>query len=602
MIPVRCALHPTLAGAAFPQPHLVTAILALTLLLLFAMPARSGQDTPLTPIDTSSPRTTIKGFLEFMSKGYATGVGSVQSYLASPDLYLSPDKLAALNESMRFQEAAQRVLDLSEVPPAIEQETARRLAIQLKEVLDRIEVPPSESIPDAEAMSKSEFKRWTLPNSEIQLRRVDSGPRAGEYLFSPATLSRLPEFYGRVKNLPYKPGSTPGWDDFSSYSPIGVAFVLRGMVPSRWLIDAPQHRVRNTFLDQPLWRWCAIVGLFGIGLAFVLLCFRCSRYWVQQWPAAEHWASLLRPLSLVVVTPLTAVICSDALRISGAVYQVVTLSLWTLFYLALTWAVWAAGGLVAASLIAGEKLLTSSIDSQLIRLVTRLMTVIVALVILVTGADRIGLPAYSVLAGLGVGGLAVALAAQQTLANLLGSLIIMFEKPFAIGHMIKVQGVEGTVENVGFRSTRIRTVQNSLVTIPSSQLVNSIVDNMALREYRQLKTLLNLTYDTPLETVEGFVDGVRGLLKADPDTRKDNLQVFLYELGPHSLDILVNLFLKVPNRATELVARQRILLAIVALAEARGVQFAFPTQTLHIGSVPGEETSTAAQGNLDETR
>ncbi|MBL8394632.1 MAG: mechanosensitive ion channel family protein, partial [Candidatus Accumulibacter sp.] len=218
------------------------------------------------------------------------------------------------------------------------------------------------------------------------------------------------------------------------------------------------------------------------------------------------------------------------------------------------------------------------------------------------GADRIGLPAYSVLAGLGVGGLAVALAAQQTLANLLGSLIIMFEKPFAIGHMIKVQGVEGTVENVGFRSTRIRTVQNSLVTIPSSQLVNSIVDNMALREYRQLKTLLNLTYDTPLETVEGFVDGVRGLLKADPDTRKDNLQVFLYELGPHSLDILVNLFLKVPNRATELVARQRILLAIVALAEARGVQFAFPTQTLHIGSVPGEETSTAAQGNLDETR
>lgn len=577
-------------GSCFRRSHrLVTAILALVMLLLFAMPAGAAQESPLKPIDTSSPRATMQGFLEFMDKGYATGIGVIQSYIASPERYLAPDELATIGGTVHFQEAAQRALDLSEVPPAMVEESARRLAILLKEVLDRIDVPPIESIPDVEAMTKTEFKRWTLPNSEIRIQRVEKGPRAGEYLFAPDTLRRLPEFYGQVKNLPYKPGATVGWDDFSTYSPAGVAFFLRQLVPPRWLIDAPEYRVRTTFLDQPMWRWFAIVMVLGAGLTFVLLCFRFSRYWTRLVPSAVLWVGLLRPLSLVIVAPLSAVILAEAVRVSGVVYQTLTLSLWIVFYLALTWMVWAAGGAIAGSLIAGEKLLVSSIDSQLIRLVMRLMTIIAVIFILVAGADRIGLPAYSVLAGLGVGGLAVALAAQQTLANLIGSLIIMFEKPFAVGHLIKVQGIEGTVENVGFRSTRIRTTQNSLVTIPSSQLVNSTVDNMELREYRQINTVLNLTYDTPVDKIQDFVDGVRRILANHPDTRKDNLQVFFHEFGPHSLDILVNFFLIVPDRATELIVRQQIFLDVIRLAEASAVQFAFPTQTLHIESLPGKD-------------
>ncbi|MDD1619746.1 MAG: mechanosensitive ion channel family protein, partial [Methylococcaceae bacterium] len=260
-------------------------------------------------------------------------------------------------------------------------------------------------------------------------------------------------------------------------------------------------------------------------------------------------------------------------------YEVATRSLWTLFFLALTWLVWVAGGVVAENVISVEKLRTSSIDSQLVRLMLRLLTIIVAIAILVRGADRIGLPAYSVLAGLGVGGLAVALAAQQTLANLLGSLIIMFEKPFAIGHSIKLKDIEGTVESVGFRSTRIRTPSNSLVTIPSSQLVNSPIDNMELRQYRQVRTVLNLTYDTPHGKIEDFLEGIKHILLTHPNTRKDNIQAVLYDLGPDSLNILLNFFLQVPNRAAELNERERVLLDILVLAEAKGIRFATPPET-----------------------
>lgn len=233
-------------------------------------------------------------------------------------------------------------------------------------------------------------------------------------------------------------------------------------------------------------------------------------------------------------------------------------------------------------MIAQEHLLTSSIDSQLIRLVVRLITFIVAIGILITGADQIGLPAYSVLAGLGVGGLAVALAAQQTIANLIGSLIIMIEKPFKVGDSIKLKDTEGVVENVGFRSTRIRTLHNSLVTIPSSQIVSSTIDNMALRDYRQIQVTLNLTYDTPIDKIKAFVEGVKHIIETHPDTRKDNYQVFFYQFGSHSLDIAVEFFLKVPDKMTELSERQRIFLDILRLSEDMKVEFAFPTQTLYV--------------------
>ena len=577
-------------------------IIVLSILFLWNIPANATPENPLKPIDTSSPRTTLLDFIEFMDKGYATGAGLVNTYLDTQRLYLSAEEVTAMRDSFHYQEAAQRSLDLSQVPPSMRHESARRLAVQLKEILDRIDLPPVASIPDAEAMAKAEFKTWTYPNSEIRIRRIESGPRAGEYLFSSETVSRIPEFYERVKELPYKAGASEGWYDFASYSPVGIAIVLHQIVPSKWMVDTPRHRIRAVFLDQPLWRWCGVVVILGAGFWVLHSCFRISRRMDHQTTITGQWLDLLRPISLVIVMPILVFILAEILRVSAPIYQVLTLSMWTVFYLALTWAVWVFGGAAASSLSEMEKLQIGSIDSQLIRLVMRLLTVVASILIIVTGADRVGLPAYSVLAGLGVGGLAVALAAQQTLANLLGSLIIMFEKPFGVGDSIKLKDVEGIVENVGFRSTRIRTSHNSLVTIPSSQLVNSIVDNMALRQYRQLKTVLNLTYDTPIEKIEAFIQQIRHMLEVHPDTRKDNIRVVLNNLGANSIDILLDFFIKVSDSATELNVKQQILIDILRLAETVDVKFAFPTQTFYIENLPGQNAMVSSQTDTSQNR
>lgn len=572
------------AQVTYSRCRVLALLFALTLLKLPAF-ALAEEKNPLEPIDTSSPRSTLQGYLQFMNEAYVMAAGLVQSYLSSSRLFLSPEDIASIRDGTHRLRAAERVLDVSALPPALVDESSRRLTLQLKEVLDRIDLPPADAIPDAKAMSALEFKRWTIPGSEIRIVRVEGGPRSGEYLFGPETVKRLPEFYQRIKHRPYKANAQPGLYELISYAPTGLALTLYRIVPPRWILDVPGWGM-VTILDQPVWRWIAMAVVLLLSLMAVLACRRLGQRWSRLSEETGPWAKLLTPLSLVIVTPVTARILAEILRISGAVYEATTLSMWGLFFISLTWLIWVSGGAVAETIIGTERMRASSIDSQLIRLMLRLLTIVAAIAILVVGADRIGLPAYSVIAGLGVGGLAVALAAQQTLANLLGSLIIMFEKPFAVGHYIKVQGIEGIVETVGFRSTRIRTFYNSLITIPSSQLVNSTVDNMELRETRQVKTTLNLTYDTPMAALTAFVAEVRQLLEADPDTGKDTIQVSFYEFGPHSLDVMINFFLKAPDRGTELRQRERILLAIAELAERHGVRFAYPTRSLHIESWP----------------
>jgi len=542
---------------------------------------------PLSSVDTSSPRATLHSFIDFMNRSYADGYMVVRAYLASPRLFPTPEEMATIRLGQNMLRLAERALDFSSLPPATITQSAHRLTIQLKEVLDRIPIPPVEAIPDAAAMANAEFKRWTLPGTEIRIKRIETGIRAGEYLFGPETVSRIPEFYERIERLPYKPGSSEGLYGLVAYSPTGLALALEPWVPPRWLLALPEWAL-SPFLEQPLWRWAGIVVVLGIGLMFFRLSYRLRRRWRHAGGRGANWSNLLRPITLMIITPAAAVILDEVFKVSGFVGKALTLSLWTLFFLGATWFVWVLGSAIAEGVIAVERLRSSSIDSQLIRLGLRLLTIIASIAILIAGADQIGLPAYSVVAGLGVGGLAVALAGQQTLANLLGSVIIMLEKPFSIGQWIKVDGVEGTVEDVGFRSTRIRTAYDSLVTIPSSELVSSTIDNHDRRRHREVKTVLGLTYDTTPEKLETFVDGVRQLLRQHPGVRKDSVQLAFFDYGPNSLDILVKFLVRAPDRAAELAERQRVLLAILRLAETHGVRFAFPTQTLHVESLPSD--------------
>jgi len=197
-------------------------------------------------------------------------------------------------------------------------------------------------------------------------------------------------------------------------------------------------------------------------------------------------------------------------------------------------------------------------------------------------AESFSLPIVGLLGSLGIGGIAIALAAKETLSNVFGSLTVMVDRPFEIGDWIITEGVEGTVETMGMRSTKIRTFDNSLVTLPNSLLITAKVDNMGRRTFRRIKTMVSVQYDTTPEQIDAFCEGIRELIRRQPYTRKDYYQVYLNQFAASSLDILVNLYLDCNDWSVELRERHRLFVDIVRLAKRLGVQFAFPTQTIHL--------------------
>jgi MscS family membrane protein len=561
----------------------LTVVLTLTLLLLPSSESLAGvpaspaapagvSDSPLAPADTSSPRSTLLGFIEIVNSSHAQLEVIVKSYRKSSRLYFSDEELADLDRMHEKLGLAKRTLNFSELPKALAatEPLFRYRIFELKEVLDRLELPAAKSIPDAEMMAASEFKRWTIPGTEITIERVDQGSRAGEYLFSPETVERLPEFYNRIKHLPYLSDETAGWYERYRYGGAG----LRAIIPLRWMASMPAWATA-TIMDQPIWRWLGIVIVFSMAWGLFALVRKAGLRWARRGQDHELrrlWSRLIQVVSLLVLIPAVIYVLTVNLRFSGLFLEIATLTLWALFTLTLTCTAWLVCSVSAESIVTSQQLLAGSIDSQLIRLALRLVATMLSVTILVVGAQQLGIPAYSVIAGLGVGGIAFALAAKDSLANLLGSLLIMFEKPFRIGHWIKVGDTEGIVESIGFRSTRIRTFHNSLVSIPSDTLVNTAVDNMTMREKQVVETVIHIPYSTSSGEVESFIAELGKMIGESPLVHQDDSLVKLDEYGEDGLHIFIQFSLPVSDYSSEKTMKHELLLDILKLADARNIK------------------------------
>ncbi len=242
----------------------------------------------------------------------------------------------------------------------------------------------------------------------------------------------------------------------------------------------------------------------------------------------------------------------------------------------------------------------SNLDDQLVPLVRKVLKTFVIIVGVLFIFDNLGQDITTILAGLSIGGLAFALAAQDTIKNFFGSVMIFVDKPFQVGDWITSGEIDGTVEEVGFRSTRIRTFRNSVTYVPNGVIADKTVDNHGLRTYRRYFSQITITYDTPPHIIELFVEGLKELVKNHPKTRKDYYEVHLNDMAASSLNIMFYIFFKVPTWSDELKARQEILLSIITLANSLGVNFAFPTQTLHMETFPEKKGNSPIYPSEEE--
>ncbi|NOY91079.1 MAG: mechanosensitive ion channel, partial [Deltaproteobacteria bacterium] len=231
----------------------------------------------------------------------------------------------------------------------------------------------------------------------------------------------------------------------------------------------------------------------------------------------------------------------------------------------------------------------TKLDDQVVPLVRKTLKVFVVGIGIIFILQNMDVDVGSLIAGASLGGLAFTLAARDTVANLFGSVSIFADQPFQVGDWVVIDGHEGIVEEVGMRSTRIRTFYSSVVSIPNSKVANASVDNYGLRLYRRSTFSVGLTYDTTPDQIQAFCEGARAVLSANPVVLQDTFEVHFRDFGDSGLQIFFYFFFDVADWSAELSARHNVLLEFMRLADSLGVRFAFPTQTLHVESMAAPE-------------
>lgn len=351
--------------------------------------------------------------------------------------------------------------------------------------------------------------------------------------------------------------------------------------------------LRETWFLIPNWKWIGLVSAILIGvfclnlLKPVLSSFRQT--FKKQVPDSSFFAYLLaepihRPISWIL-TCLLLMGGWQALELPENLEK----SLRILTQIILSVAVMRLAYMFIEAL--GHKLeilvkkTESSLDDQLAPFATKTLKVLVFILGGLVILQNFGVNVMSLLAGLGLGGLALALAAQDTVANLFGSITIILDRPFQVGDLIKVTDTEGTVEEVGFRSTRIRTNYQSVVSIPNAIMAKEKIDNMGVRPRRRVRHMIGLEYSATEAQIKQFIDRVRYSLTQNPTVYQEDITVIFQSYGDFSQNILVNCFVVAPELKTELEIQQQILFDIRKCAEESQVGFAFPTQTVHVSNL-----------------
>ena len=505
-------------------------------------------ESPLAPLKINTPRQTISIFIESMNTHRKGIIENDQT------------KIDAIYKAIKC-------LNLKEIPPLIREEQGKEIAIFLKETIDKVYVFQSnfEDVPMDISVST-----WTIPETEITLSLEELNGKK-EYLFTTSTILNARIYFNKTKSLPYLKESGQG----AGYSP---PFSER---------FAPQWT--NTFLfGLLLWQWLGLfLALFlGIGIKFsstylfelsVKIAKKSSLIWDDQ-----IFIALSKPGGNLVTIGFWYIFLYLA-GIDGKIY--IILSYILKFFMGIFFIKFLndfsdiVGTFYKQHIISSE----DPSDVQLVSLLIKLTKILLVSLGVMLSLQNMGINVISLLAGLGIGGLAIALAARDTAANLFGSLMILLDKPFKTGDYIKIGTIEGVVEEIGFRSTQIKGDGDSSITMPNSLIANSNIENLGIGKKNKSSFSIYLPYDTNPINLEIFLDKIKSMLTKNPLVLREKILVNFYKISDPGLEIYISFFMVPSGIEQELSILQKIYLDIFKIAGDLEIKFVTQNNSYTLG-------------------
>ena len=365
----------------------------------------------------------------------------------------------------------------------------------------------------------------------------------------------------------------------------------------RWIREhLPEPLLRPGPRELLWWQWLALLPLIGLAWAMgrglgaitrrVLV--RLTSHTQSEWDD-QVIKRLTGPLTLGW-SLLIAALLLGPLDLYPPAEQFLRRGLKALGFLVVFWGLWRVVDLAAAATRVLPALQGRPSARSMLSLGEGFGKAVVAALGVVAALSELGYPVASLVAGLGLGGLAFALAAQKTVENLFGSVSLAVDEPFRIGDFVRIDDFVGTVEAIGLRSTRVRTLDRTLVSIPNGKLADMRLESFTARDRMRLACTVSLVYSTTAAQMRAVLAGLEDVLRKHPKIWPDAVVVRFKELGASSLDIEIMAWFETPDWSEFQLIRQEVLIQFMEVVERAGSEFAFPTQTLHIQGGPGAES------------
>lgn len=451
-------------------------------------------------------------------------------------------------------------LDLSKIPEFSIKGQGRNLALRLLAILNRTNFDMNR-LPGSGAVEPVVLR--DDEKGHVSLEKI--GPN---WKFSQATVDNIPTLYHALKNEKVVRTIFPEAELEASGS------VVRNYVP-----DALKGRALWMEYWQILMIVCGIlfsylVRALSFHLFAVIIGFFVKKFaFLSNKASVDRFASLLAFLAalytfhfFLYLADLSPVLYARLIRVLEII-KIITYFILTTRLI----------DLVAEVIHRRPGEIFGKADRVLIPLGATVLKAIVVFIGIALLAGLFNFNIAGLVAGLGIGGLAVALAAKDTIENLFGSITVLVDRPFKVGDLINIEGATGSVEEIGLRSTRLRTPENSLLTIPNSKLISVMVDNLGARRNYRARTSLCVTHETSIEQLELFCNGIRQILEKHPKARSDYFVNF-NEFAPSSLNIILQVYFTAASYVEYLNTQQEFFLNIIRLAKFLNVEFAYPVQ------------------------
>lgn len=517
----------------------------------------TAASSPLAPLDTSSPRATLRSFRDTLDQTFRNMRGGLTADTRVENAHLVAQVLTCL--------------DLTEFAPTLATSKGREAATCLKEVFDRIPIPADSAIPDAAAVKADAITRWRIPGTEIMLVRIETGPRQGDFVFTAESVERAESYFARVRSRPYKvDAGSPGL--YEAYVTIGGNLFPESFIRS---LPAWAHTI---ILGETVWQWCAAV-ILAVAFGFVaLLASSLPHVFRPGW--ARSITSFLLPVVLAGGSLVADWLLTFQVRLTGDSLIVAKLTLRLTLYAGAIAAVMAVMSRVTEVLVRARARRGDGVDVQLIRLACRVCTFVVVAWIGIQAADSLGVPVAPLLAGLGASGLAVALAAQYSIENLIAGVVLFTDKPVRIGDECQYGDVRGRVEQIGLRSTRIRGVDRSLITIPNAEFAKVQLVNYTRRDRIPITLPVEIRPDASPAQVRDLLSRFRDLLGDHARLDPGSPRVRLTGQSSTAYTIEISALAMTAEDGEMHTIREEILLAIMDEIEHR-----------HCG-MPGDDTGS----------